>query len=130
MHLRQKIDLFYTCIIVDLSELKFLPFTVTIKSVNQIIFTCNSKNFSFKFQYTDVSTSSFYFELCIWTDKGTNCCWSILHSGIQWTTSVTWLNPVFLIIGKRSLTDRAIVFLKSKNSWPGYFAFFFCLFYK
>lgn len=74
-----------------------------------ITFTWNSKNFSFHLQHTDFSTSSFYLELCIWTGKGKNCHWSILYSGIWCTTSVTWPNPVFLIISERFLTDNHVI---------------------
>ena len=110
--------------------IRFFTLYSYIQVYNPIIFRWNSNNFSFKFQYTDVSTNSFYFELCIWTGKYTCCCWSTLHSGRQCTTSVTRLSPVFLIISKRSSTHIAIVFLKSKKPWPGYFYFFSCLFYK
>lgn len=92
----------------------FLFFAVRSKT-NTTNFTWSSKNFSFIFQYTDVSINPFYFELCIWTGKEHNCCWNVLHPRVQCTTSVTWLHQVFLKSQQKAhYWHSVIMFLKIK----------------
>lgn len=71
-------------------ELNFVTLYSHDQTYKQIFFNRNWKNFGFKFQYTVVSTDSFWFELISEQER------SILHKGHQisyFTQSSVFYNP-------------------------------------